>query len=832
MSTDPRISTILDLISRLTPGVTTRNESIGDQDGLDRIIQELSAVVEQRGPKRLDLINTTNSMLDSVIITDLNGRITLINEATCDLLGYPQSDLLGQPVNMLFVEQVVIDAAHEHTIEEKTIVAKDGRRVPVTCAWSHLLNDHGHPEGFIGIVRDITGQKNLEDALRRGEKRFRSLIESQFDMISCYRPDTILTFVNDAYCQFYGKTREELIGQSYLIMVAPEFRDQTRQEAERMSKDPTPVIGEYLNYAADGRACWIQWIIQGLVDETGQVVELQGVGRDITRLKETEAALRESQFFLNKSQTIALIGSYLLDVKTGTWVGSPMLDEIFGIDAQSPKTTDGWIELVHPDQREEMDHYFRDYVMTQHNRFDNVYRIIRHDNQEERWVHGMGELEFDESGNPVRMIGTIQDITERKQIEEIILDSENRFSVIFNESPDFQALSSVEPDRSLRLVAINNRYLDLFKHSYGISQHDVLGRTLLELLRDVHRFDSPVYNGVLKNAHQALDTGQLVRCEEQFEMPWGSLYTESVYVPIFASSNTCRYILYTARDIGERKQAEAKIRQLNEGLEQRVKDRTIELEKANKEIKQFAYIVSHDLRAPLVNLKGFAAELRADLETVREGCAEFLPLVDPTRRKKMIQAVEEDIPEALRFIESSANSMDNFAKAILKLSRLGRLHLELVEVNARSLVNEILHALAYQINQRGITVTIGDLPVVKADYVSMEQILGNILTNAVNYLDPSRPGEIEISAEQEPDETVFHIRDNGRGIDETDMDKVFAPFRRAGKQDTPGEGMGLAYVQTLVHRHGGRIWCQSQSGVGTTFSFTIARHLGEDLPAL
>jgi signal transduction histidine kinase len=104
----------------------------------------------------------------------------------------------------------------------------------------------------------------------------------------------------------------------------------------------------------------------------------------------------------------------------------------------------------------------------------------------------------------------------------------------------------------------------------------------------------------------------------------------------------------------------------------------------------------------------------------------------------------------------------------------------------------------------------------------MEQIMGNILGNAVKYLDSSRPGQIEVTAKADNGETVFSIRDTGRGIAQEDMGKVFAPFRRAGKQDTPGEGMGLAYVQTLVRRHGGRIWCESELGKGTTFTFSIA----------
>jgi signal transduction histidine kinase len=113
---------------------------------------------------------------------------------------------------------------------------------------------------------------------------------------------------------------------------------------------------------------------------------------------------------------------------------------------------------------------------------------------------------------------------------------------------------------------------------------------------------------------------------------------------------------------------------------------------------------------------------------------------------------------------------------------------------------------------------------VVVDQAAMAEIMTNLLENAMAYLDPERPGEIEITAERNHDETLFRVRDNGHGIAEGDMDKVFAPFRRAGRQDVPGEGMGLPYVQTLVRRHGGRIWYESEPGVGTTFTFTISNY--------
>lgn len=271
-------------------------------------------------------------------------------------------------------------------------------------------------------------------------------------------------------------------------------------------------------------------------------------------------------------------------------------------------------------------------------------------------------------------------------------------------------------------------------------------------------------------------------------------------------------------------------RQLGEmidNLEARVSARTAELARSNQEIRQFAYIVSHDLRSPLVNLKGFTAELRAALEDIHGLWQKALPRLEETDQRRLDNTLEQDIPEALGFIESSVNRMDYFLTTLLKLSRLGRRELKIELVDCQALVAETLESLAHQLEVRQAQVQVGPLPTLEADLTSLAQIFGNILDNAVKYLDPNRPGCIEISASQNATKTTFTIRDNGRGIAAEDMDKVFAPFRRAGQQDQPGEGMGLSYVQTLVRLHGGQIECESQLGVGTRFTFTIARRLAD-----
>ena len=171
--------------------------------------------------------------------------------------------------------------------------------------------------------------------------------------------------------------------------------------------------------------------------------------------------------------------------------------------------------------------------------------------------------------------------------------------------------------------------------------------------------------------------------------------------------------------------------------------------------------------------------------------------------------------------------MDRLIQAVLQLSRLGQRAFHREPVDTARLVQDTLRTLAHQITARQVQVTVGPLPVVQADALALSQIFANLLANAVAYLDPSRRGAIALTAAQRPGVTVFTVQDNGRGIAEADIPHIFEPFRRVGRQDVSGEGMGLAYVRTLVRRHGGDITCQSTPGVGTTFTFTIAQALPE-----
>jgi PAS domain S-box-containing protein len=283
-------------------------------------------------------------------------------------------------------------------------------------------------------------------------------------------------------------------------------------------------------------------------------------------------------------------------------------------------------------------------------------------------------------------------------------------------------------------------------------------------------------------------------------------------VPLPGSVGGVIGVLGTYEDISESKRAEEKLQRYS-----------VELAETNEELRRFTNIVSHDLRAPLVSLKGFSTELRQSIDALRESEEELLANLPESKRAAVAEALKETIPEDLGFIESSVTRMDHLTVALLQLSRAGRREFHMEELDAGALLQETVGSLAHQIASRHIVVEIGPLPRITSDRAAIEQIFGNLLDNAIKYLDPERPGRIEVSAEETADADIFRVVDNGRGIAEEDMDKVFAPFRRAGAQDVPGEGMGLAFVKALLHRLGGRIECHSQLGVGTTFSFTLPR---------
>ena len=292
-------------------------------------------------------------------------------------------------------------------------------------------------------------------------------------------------------------------------------------------------------------------------------------------------------------------------------------------------------------------------------------------------------------------------------------------------------------------------------------------------------------------------------------------------------------IFLVRRSARARDDAETLLRDNNVNLEATIDERTADLREANNEIQRFAYIVSHDLRSPLVNIMGFTSELEelrgdifrriatlgrapASASPVPLIAGENEPVLDGEDRQ-----LSQDFTEALGFIKSSIAKMDRLISAILNLTREGLREFEPVRIETRELIEGIVATVAHQAAEAEAQIRIEPLPDIVSDRLALEQIFSNLIDNALKYLKPGVPGDISVRGRTKLGFAIFEIADNGRGIDPKDHKRIFDLFRRAGIQDKPGQGIGLAHVRALVRRLGGTMSVASELHSGSTFTITL-----------
>ena len=275
-----------------------------------------------------------------------------------------------------------------------------------------------------------------------------------------------------------------------------------------------------------------------------------------------------------------------------------------------------------------------------------------------------------------------------------------------------------------------------------------------------------------------------------------------------------------ARDITQRMRAEAELSRLNEELNARNR----ELAHKNAEVEAFVYGVSHDLRSPLVNLEGFSEELALVAQDLRE----MLQSSDMPEEIKQrgLAMVDDDMATSIHFIHGAVGRLSGIIDALLGLSRVGRIEYRWQEVNLDRAVGRVVDAMQGTIDEREAIVVVDDLPPAWGDPTALEQVFANLLGNALKYLKSGRAGVVKIGSEKPnstgrdddtPKSRTYYVKDNGAGIPERALDKVFEPFQRVHPELASGQGMGLTLVQRIVERHGGEMWVESTEGEGSTF---------------
>lgn len=381
------------------------------------------------------------------------------------------------------------------------------------------------------------------------------------------------------------------------------------------------------------------------------------------------------------------------------------------------------------------------------------------------------------------------DITERLRAERELAEQRAFLRQVIDLNPSF----IFARDRQGRFTLVN----ESLARAYGTSVTDLLGKTDSDFNKNEVEVEQFRHDDLeVMDSCRDKFIPEVTLTDAQGRVRWLQTFKR----PLIGDGGKADHLLGVATDISERKHADEGIRKLNEELEQRVSERTVQLEVANKELEAFSYSVSHDLRTPLRAMNGFSRIL---LETYESG----LPA---------------EAQRYLKLISQNAAQMGKLIDDLLAFSRIGRKPIQNQPVSLVELVEEVLHELQMDQQDRRIKLTIGELPAVHADPALLKQVYSNLLSNAFKYTRQREEAVIEIGADKDGDETIYFVRDNGAGFEMQFAEKLFGVFQRLHRaEEFEGTGVGLATAQRIVQRHGGRIWGEGKVDEGATFYFTL-----------
>jgi PAS domain S-box-containing protein len=391
---------------------------------------------------------------------DLKGRVAFVNDAHCLKLGYTRKEVTGMSYRRYTSDSMIQKVQDIYANIYKTgqparyeieYVKKNGDKHYCEVSASVINDARGNPIGFRGISLDISRRKQMEADLREREEKYKTILDSIEN--GYYEVDLAgnLTFFNDSMCRIWGYSRKELMGMNNRQYTDEENAKKLFETFNKVYRTELPTKAfDWQVIRKDGNIVFIEASVALRKDSAGNKIGFMGIVRDITERKHAEEELRQNQYFLLKSQEVAQLGSYQVDSKTGRWISSHVLDNILGIDENYQRTPQGWFNIIHPDERQDIKRFMYETIKIHRKRlFDTALRIIRQNDGQERWVQAKGELTYDQDGNAITMIGTIQDITDRKRMEDEILESEQKYRSIvenaqegiFQASPDTQKIS-------------------------------------------------------------------------------------------------------------------------------------------------------------------------------------------------------------------------------------------------------------------------------------------------------------------------------------------------------------------------------------------------------
>ncbi len=679
--------------------------------------------------------------------------------------------------------------------------AADGTFHPFLTRVTPVRNPAGKVVRWIGTNTDITEQRLIEGALAENQERLRLAQEVARIGTFVWNLQTGVSQLTPELEAMYGLPPGGFAAghRTWQDLICPEDRGQGERYVQQ-AMETGSFAAEWRVTWPDGTTRWLYgraWVSK---DDTGKPLRLMGANTDITERKLAELEvlrvkvdLAENQERLRLAQEVARIGTFVWNLQTGVSQLTPELEAMYGLPpggfAAGHRT---WQDLICPEDRDQGERYVQQAMET--GSFAAEWRVTWPDGTT-RWLYGRAWVSKDDTGKPLRLMGANTDVTERKLAELELL----RVNADLAENQERLRLAQEVARIGTfvwNLQTGESQLTPELEAMYGLPPGGFIAsrRTWQDLICPEDRDQG------LRHVHEVMETGS-------FEAEWRVIWPDGAVHWLFGRAWVFKddagkplRLLGANIDVTERKLAELEVSRLNAELEQRVRQRTLELEASNRELEAFAYSVSHDLRAPLRGIDGWSLALLEDYAA----------------------SLDDGARQYLNRVRSETQRMGNLIDDLLQLSRVSRGEMKLAQVDLTGLANQIACRLRDAQPQRRIEFAIEPGLVGLGDARLLEIALTNLLSNAVKFTGTQNPALIEFGKFEKDGEMAFYVRDNGAGFDMAFAGNLFGAFQRLHKvTEFPGTGIGLATVQRIVRRHGGRVWADARVNRGATFGFTL-----------
>jgi two-component system, sensor histidine kinase and response regulator len=631
-------------------------------------------------------------------------------------------------------------------------------------------------------------QSQMALALEESEEKLRSYIDNAPYGIFVADESGRYLDVNAAACAITGYGREELLKMRIQELVAPSSQQQSRQSIQRLLQTGyTHSESSFITKSGEER----EWVVKAVRLSEDQLL---GFVDDVTEQKQAQQTLATLQSKYDLAMSATEEGIWEWNMETDALFWNQQMEQMLG-DTGQEHTLASWTDRLHPDDQSAVREALQAHIDGGSDLWQVQYRV-RNAEGEWMWVLGKGRVvERDEAGKPLRMAGTMTDISNLRELQELLRYRQSQLQRVFELMPVGVWLA----DASGRLYYANKAAQEIWggKPLVAAEEYGVFKAKRLPSGEEVKADEW----GILRSIREGVTIENELL--EVAGLDGKTHVVLSYTAPLYDLHGTLEGGIEVNYDITQLYQAQEEVRRFNRTLERRVKQRTTQLQAANEEMEAFVYSVSHDLRAPLRAIHGYA-------HLLKEG---YLPYLDD---------------EGLRLMNNISRNivnMNHLIDGLLNFSRINRVDLDQAMVPMQKMAAEVATALAmaWQIDPQVIEVQ--SMPDINGDAILLRQVWQNLIDNAIKFSRTNKEATVTISGEQGDGFATYCVKDNGVGFDNEFSGKLFGLFQRLHHvSEFEGVGVGLALVERIIKRHGGRVWAEGKKGEGSAFYFSLPTH--------